>query len=114
MNILADNMARFAEHYHARSALVAEQRGWDCVVVLTATDAAERVTVRVADGRIADIRAGEAPAQLVIAADLQTLCDVLGLRRGPNEPYLFGELTVRGAEADFVRLDYIAEALCPQ
>ena len=31
----------------------------------------------------------------------------------PNEPYLFGELTVRGPEADFVRLDYIATELCP-
>jgi hypothetical protein len=114
MSILADTMTRFAEHYHARRDLVAEQRGWDCVVVLAATDATERVTVRVADGRIAGIDAGEQPAQLVIQADLQTLCDVLELRRGPNEPYLFGELTVRGEEADFVRLDYIAEALCPQ
>jgi len=114
MSLLADTMNRFARHYHAHGALVAEQRGWDCVVVLAATDTAERVTVRVADGRIAAVRDGEEPAQLVIHADLQTLCDVLELRRGPNEPYLFGELTVRGAEADFVRLDYIAEASCPQ
>src|SRR5437660_11259823 len=103
MNILADTMARFADHYHARRDLVAEQRGWDCVVVLAATDAGERVTVRIEDGRIADIRRGEGPARLVIHADLQTLCDVLELRRGPNEPYLFGALTVRVPEADVVR-----------
>jgi hypothetical protein len=114
MSILADTMAQFAAHYHARRDLVAEQHGWDCVVVLAATDAAERVTVRVEDGRIATIQPGEEPAQLVICADLQTLCDVLELRRGPNEPYLFGELTVRGQETDFVRLDYITDALCPR
>ena len=31
-----------------------------------------------------------------------------------NEPYLFGELSVMGAEADFVRLDYIVSRLCPR
>jgi hypothetical protein len=113
MSVLADAAAHFADHYHARRDLVAEQRGWDCVVLLEATDADERVAVRVADGRIADLGDGEGPAGLVIRADLRTLCDVLELRRGPNEPYLFGELTVRGDEADFVRLDYITEALCP-
>jgi hypothetical protein len=113
MSSLLDALARFAEKYHARPELVAEQRGWDCVVVLAATDAAERLTVHVADGRIVALREGEEAARLVICADRQTLFDVLELRRGPNEPYLFGELTVHGAEADFVRLDYITEALCP-
>ena len=50
---------------------------------------------------------------LVVSADQRTLEGVLRLRLGPNEPYLFGELTVRGPEADFVRLDYIASVLCP-
>jgi hypothetical protein len=52
------------------------------------------------------------PATLEISGELRTLCDVLELRRDPNEPYLFGELVVRGPEADFLRLDYIASKLC--
>ena len=114
MSSLIAALTRFAEQYHARPELVAEQRGWDCIVVLAATDADDRLTVRVADGRIVALQEGEASAQLIICADRQTLFDVLELRRGPNEPYLFGELTVHGEEADFVRLDYITEALCPR
>jgi hypothetical protein len=50
----------------------------------------------------------------VVSSDQRTLEEVLRLRLGPNEPYLFGELTVQGPEADFVRLDYIATELCPR
>ena len=113
MSSLSAALARFVVQYHARTELVAEQRGWDCVVVLAATDTDDRLTVCVEDGRIVAVRNGEEPARLVIRADRQTLFDILELRRGPNEPYLFGELTVHGAEADFVRLDYITESLCP-
>jgi hypothetical protein len=55
---------------------------------------------------------GASSPTLEISGDQQTLCDVLELRRDPNEPYLFGELVVRGPEADFLRLDYIASRLC--
>jgi putative sterol carrier protein len=103
----------FVDAYHARAGLVAEQAGWRCVIALRATDG-ETVTVRVEDGRITDVSAEAGPADLEIAADAATLEDVLELRRNPNEPYLFGELTVRGPERDFVRLDYITTRLCPR
>jgi putative sterol carrier protein len=114
MSELAALMNRFVECYHARSELVAEQCGWDCTIILLATDSREHVAVRVEDGRAIEVHEREEQASLVVSADHQTLCDILELRRGPNEPYLFGELTVQGAEADFVRLDYITECLCPQ
>jgi hypothetical protein len=91
-------LARFIEAYQARPDLVAEQRGWNPVIGLSASDASAWVMVAVDE-----VRGG-----------LETLCDVLSLRKDPNEPYLFGELTVAGAEADFVRLDYIASRLCPR
>src|SRR5262245_19731461 len=114
MNLLADATTAFVAHYHARPDLMDEQHGWDCTIALLAADSGECVTVRVRDGRVAEVHERDEPAQLVVRADRATLCDVLELRRGPNEPYLFGELTVRGPEADFLRLDYIAEALCPR
>jgi putative sterol carrier protein len=109
---LADAARRFVDVYHARPALVAEQAGWRCVITLRATEG-ETVTVRVDDGRVTAVTGQPAAADLEIAADAATLADVLELRRNPTEPYLFGELTVRGPEPDFVRLDYIATRLCP-
>jgi putative sterol carrier protein len=70
------------------------------------------VRVRFVDGR-PRVEAADDPATLVVSSDERTLCDVLRLQLSPNEPYLFGELTVQGPEADFVRLDYIAMELCP-
>jgi putative sterol carrier protein len=50
---------------------------------------------------------------LVVTAPLQILLDILQLRLNPNQPYIFGELTVAGQEADFMRVDYVSEhALC--
>ena len=104
-------LACFLSAYEARPELVTEQRGWSPIIALSATDTPARVAVALADGRVAG--AGQADdATLEITGELRTLCDVLELRRDPNEPYLFGELVVRGAEADFVRLDYIASRLC--
>jgi putative sterol carrier protein len=109
-------LAAAAEHfvaaYHARAPLVAQQAGWRCVIGLR-TRQGQAVTVRVDDGRITAVAAGDAPADLVVTADADTLEDILHLRRSPNEPYLFGELTVQGSERDFLRLDYIATLLCP-
>jgi putative sterol carrier protein len=110
-------LAAAAEHfvavYHARPPLVAEQAGWRCVIGLRTTEG-HAVTVRVEDGRITAVAVEAEPADLVVTADADTLEDILRLRRSPNEPYLFGELTVQGPERDFLRLDYIATRLCPQ
>jgi hypothetical protein len=110
-------LARFLAAYQARPDLVAEQRGWCPVIALSASDAPARVMVALDDGRVAPAAAGwivPGVPTLEVLGGLDTLCDVLGLRLDPNEPYLFGELTVAGAEADFVRLDYIASRLCPR
>jgi hypothetical protein len=103
----------FLSAYQAQPELMAEQRGWSPIIALRATDTPARIAVALADGRVAGVGQADG-ATLEITGELQTLCDVLELRRDPNEPYLFGELMVRGAEADFLRLDYIASRLCPR
>ena len=113
MSRLAAAAEHFVAAYHARAPLVAEQAGWRCVIGLRTTDG-HAVTVSVDDGRITGVAAEAGPADLVVTADADTLEDILHLRRSPNEPYLFGELTVQGPERDFVRLDYIATRLCPR
>lgn len=113
MSRLAEAAGRFVAAYHAREGLVAEHTGWRCVIALRATDG-QAVTVHVDRGRVTDVAPQAGPADLVITADAATLEDILELRRNPNEPYLFGELTVQGPERDFLRLDYIATLLCPR
>jgi hypothetical protein len=102
----------FLEAYRARPALVAQQAGWSPTIALCATDTGACASVRFADGRPQPGAPAGHPT-LVVSSDQRTLEEVLRLRLGPNEPYLFGELTVQGPEADFVRLDYIATELCP-
>ena len=111
---LAQALACFVDAYQSRPELVAEQQGWDPIILLAANDAVARVAVSLRDGRIDQISGEAADATLEITGGIDTLCDVLTLRRDPNEPYLFGELSVMGAEADFVRLDYIVSRLCPR
>jgi hypothetical protein len=108
---LARALDRFLDAYRSHPELVEEQRGWSPVIALAATDAVARVSVSLSDGQVTASAPPGAPT-LEIRADLRTLCDVLELRRDPNEPYLFGELVVQGPEADFLRLDYIASRLC--
>lgn len=110
-NRLQRALDRFLAAYRAQPTLVAEQRGWSPIIALEATDAPARVSVALVDGQVTGDR-GE--PTLTITGGLHTLCDVLELRRDPNEPYLFGELVVAGPEADFIRLDYLASRLCPR
>lgn len=110
---LSTTTAGFVARYGARPALVAEQAGWTLTIVLTAADTGESVSVRLEDGRVVDVRTADGPGDLTVLADAETLMAVLELRQSPNEAYLFGELVVRGAEADFLRLDYLASVLCP-
>jgi len=110
MNALEAALQTFVRAYERQPALMAEQRGWSPVIALRATDTGAQAAVALVDGALAPV--GASSPTLEISGDQQTLCDVLELRRDPNEPYLFGELVVRGPEADFLRLDYIASKLC--
>jgi hypothetical protein len=111
---LVEALAFFVDAYQARPELVAEQRGWSPIILLAANDAVARVAVALEDGRVVAVPGEPSEATLEITGAIDTLCDVLTLRRDPNEPYLFGELSVMGAEADFVRLDYLVSRLCPR
>ena len=112
MSDLESALAVFLAAYRARPELARRQKDWRPTIELRATDSGAAVRVRFVDGLPGVARAEESPT-LVVSSDERTLCEVLRLVRSPNEPYLFGELTVQGPEMDFVRLDYIATELCP-
>ena len=110
---LASAAEYFIGVYNAREDLIADQRGWTRTITIAASDTGESVTIRAIDGRLSEALGAAQTPDVVITSDNATLCEVLALRMSPNEPYVFGELTVRGAEADFLRIDYIAACLCP-
>jgi putative sterol carrier protein len=110
---LVEALQRFVDVYHAAGNLAAEQRGWHCRIVLVAPDHNESITLRIEDGRVVSIGEQRDEGELIITADAATLHDILAFRRDPNEPYMFGELTVQGPEEHFMRLDYIVTMLCP-
>jgi putative sterol carrier protein len=103
---------RFVARYQANAALCRDQAGWDCTIRLQASDAPEQVFLAVADGHVRELSERRAPCALTVTAARQVLMDILELRLNPNQPYVFGELTVTGEEADFMRVDYIATLLC--
>ena len=102
----------FVAAYHADAKLCADQADWECVVRLQASDAPQRVTIAVSNGRVCALSAGTDASDLIVTAPLQILLDILQLRLNPNQPYIFGELTVAGQEADFMRVDFVVSALC--
>ncbi len=113
MSTLAEAAEQFRAAYHAREELVAEQADWNRTLALVANDTGDSVALQIVEGRIAGCSKGTT-GDIVITSDARTLCEILELRQGPNTPYLFGELTVRGPEADFIRLDYVTSRLCPE
>jgi hypothetical protein len=110
---LESALEHFLAAYADRPDLVAHQHGWSPTILLRATDSDAAVVLRFVDGR-PHPPTPPVPPTLVVSSDERTLCGVLRLELSPNEPYLFGELTVAGPEADFVRLDYLASELCPR
>lgn len=111
MNVLSSAL-KFRDAYHARPDLIAEHTDWSPTIALVAHDTGEAIALTLQAGRVIACHTGIVSGDLVVSADARTLVDILELKLGPNGPYLFGELTVRGAEADFLRLDYLATRLC--
>ena len=122
----AHALLRATEHfvaaYRARPQLVAEQGDWSPRILLrtphyarpVADDGGQAVAVQLVRGQVAGVepQPQHLEADVTVTAELGVLLDVLELRTSPNEPYLFGELTVHGPEADFLRLDYLVSSLC--
>jgi putative sterol carrier protein len=113
MTELRRPLERFVSIYHANPALVADQAGWHCSILLATPDGGERIGLRLADGRVTSIGDHDQRPDLIVTAPNAVLLEILELRRDPSEPYMFGELTVQGEERHFMRLDYVVTSLYP-
>ena len=102
--------------YHGEPKLVSDQAGWSRIIALLADDTSDGVRLEITSGQVVSIDPPDRPAtprvvDLIVRGAQATLQRILQLQQLPNEPYLFGELTVEGPEADFLRLDYILTSL---
>ncbi len=113
MTVLSRALDDFVATYHAAEQLVEQHNEWDSKIALVAEDSGETITLEVEQGRVSSMGQPMDAADLIVTASQEVLQDILELRRDPNEPYMFGELTVQGAEEHFMRLDYIVTMLCP-
>lgn len=113
MSPLLTALHSFVATYHGASKLVDQQRDWHSRIALVASDSGESINLHVQDGKVSSIGAPLDEVDLVITAADGVLVDILTLKQDPNEPYLFGDLTVKGNESHFMRLDYVVTMLCP-
>ena len=113
MSALQTALEKFIILYHANSQLVSQQSGWECSIALYASDTDEAITLQINDGKVVTLAQPLHEVDLLVTTSASVLFDVLELRRDPNEPYMFGELTIQGPEAHFMRLDYVMTMLCP-
>lgn len=102
----------FISRYRINESLCADMRGWHCTICLETTDANDCVRLNIEDGQVSEIVEGPSSPRLTVRSERQILLDVLQFRLDPNQPYLFGELTIEGNEDDFLRLDYVVTRLC--
>lgn len=113
MTRLVDSLNNFVTSYHAKDDLVSAYDNWSCAIALVASDSDETVGLQIENGRVTDMQKVPEEVDLLITSESSVLYDILEFRRDPNEPYMFGELTVQGPEEHFMRLDYIMSMLCP-
>jgi hypothetical protein len=84
-------------------------RGWDRTVHLMASDTGDTFTVGATAGVLADLVPGaEGPADLVVTATSEDLCDLFWGDLNPSEKYVAGDIVLAGAADDVLRLDALS------
>jgi hypothetical protein len=87
-------------------------QGWSRVVHFRALDTDDAFTVRIIDGEIAGFEGGAVgAADLAVAATSEDLCDLFWGDLNPAQKYLNGEIVIRGAAADVLRIDAMASLI---
>jgi putative sterol carrier protein len=86
--------------------------GWSRLVHFRAHDTGDAFTVRIDRGEIVASAAGAAgEPDLVVSATSEDLCDMFWGDLNPAQKYLNGEIAIRGAAADVMRIDAMASLI---
>jgi len=103
---ILDALADYAARCNNNDKLRHMMRDWSRLVVFQASDTGDEFTMEVTNGRIVAAGAGtSAQADLIVSATSEDLCDLLWGDLNPTQKYLNGEIVIRGAAADVMRID---------
>ncbi len=106
---IAEAYADWRARGNANPRVVRMLRGWDRTVHLVASDTGDAFTVGAAEGVLAELVPGAAgPADLVVTATSEDLCDLFWGDLNPSEKYTAGEIVLAGSADDVLRLDALS------
>lgn len=109
---ILDALADYTERCNSNDKLRRMLQGWSRVLHFQASDTGDVFTVQVTDGRIVGSSSGASgDADLVVSAASEDLCDMFWGDLNPVQKYMNGEIVVRGAAADVMRLDAMASLI---
>lgn len=87
-------------------------RSWTRLVHFVATDTGDVFTVQIDKGEITHVADGaEGTPELVISATSEDLADMFWGDLNPAQKYLTGEIAVKGAADDVMRVDAMASLI---
>ncbi|OAT82248.1 SCP2 sterol-binding domain-containing protein [Desulfotomaculum copahuensis] len=102
------SLRAFQSGYSKNKRLKIMNRDWDRVVLVKAEDIESEHTLILKDGELSLMEGNNGRADLIVAADSETLADMFYGDITPTEPYMNGTLKITGSEDDIVRLDFIS------
>jgi putative sterol carrier protein len=87
-------------------------QGWSRRIHFRTLDSGAAFTVQIVDGEVVGTRSGaDGEPDLVVSATSEDLCDMFWGDLNPAQKYLNGEIVIRGAAADVMRIDAMASLI---
>ncbi len=109
---IRDALVDYVSRCNGNAKLRRMLQGWSRLVHFRALDTGDAFTVRIRNGEIVGTSAGATgEPDLVISATSEDLCDMFWGDLNPAQKYLNGEIVVRGAAADVMRIDAMASLI---
>jgi putative sterol carrier protein len=109
---ILDALVDYATRCNANLRLRRMLQGWTRLVHFHTLDGDASFAVRIDSGEIVDTCAGASgEPDLVVTATSEDLCDLFWGDLNPTEKYLNGDIVIRGAAADVIRIDAMASVL---
>jgi putative sterol carrier protein len=109
---IIEALADFSIRCNGNDKLRKMLRDWTRIVHFRASDTGDSFAVRIENGEIVSRTAdAKGDADLVVSASSEDLCDLFWGDLNPVQKYLTGEIQVRGAAADVMRIDAMSSVM---
>ncbi|MDA8200152.1 MAG: SCP2 sterol-binding domain-containing protein [Thermaerobacter sp.] len=107
MSALGDTLEQFVAACNHNLRLQEMNHDWDRLILVQPDDAAEEHWIRYHAG-VAAVVAADGEPDLIVEGASGVLVSIFSGASTPTEPYMSGDLRVRGSQDDVMRLDIIA------